>query len=60
MENTRLNRLLLSLLGKEEFVKTWWDSSNLAFNMKTPKQMFAEEPETVVNYILGQFNGDYL
>ena len=59
MENNRLNRLLISLLGKEELVDKWWDSPNLAFESKTPKEMFALQPQRVINYILGQFNGDY-
>lgn len=37
----------------------WWASSNRAFDMQTPEQMFAEQPKRVVYYLLGQFNGDY-
>ncbi len=37
----------------------WWNSPNKAFDMQTPQQTFAEEPKCVVQYLLGQFNGDY-
>ena len=60
MENSRLNRLLLVLVGTEELVDLWWESPNKAFDGNTPKEMLAKQPETVVQYIVGQFNGDYL
>lgn len=60
MENSRLNRLLLALLGKEDLVDLWWESPNKAFDLKTPKEMLAIHPERVIQYIVGQFNGDFL
>lgn len=55
----RLNLILLSLLGSDELVKKWWKSNNKAFDNETPENMFAKQPERVINYIKSQLNGDF-
>jgi hypothetical protein len=56
MENTRLNRLLLSVLGSAELVDQWWVSPNRAFDSRTPAEMFDIDTMRVVNYILDQIH----
>jgi hypothetical protein len=53
---TRLNRMLMSLLGSDELVQRWWTSPNRAFDYQTPKQVFDTNPNRVVQYILDQFS----
>jgi len=55
----RLNLVLLSLLGSHELVNKWWKSNNKAFDDETPENMFAKQPERVINYIKSQLSGDY-
>jgi hypothetical protein len=55
----RLNLVLLSLLGSHELVMQWWESKNKAFDNETPSDMFAKDPQRVIQYIKGQLNSDY-
>ena len=55
----RLNLVLLSLLGSHELVNQWWKSNNKAFDNETPENMFAKQPERVINYVKSQLSGDY-
>jgi hypothetical protein len=35
-----LNKMLMALLGSQEFVDRWWQSPNYAFEMKTPDDVY--------------------
>lgn len=56
---SRCSSVLMSLLGSKELVDKWWLSPNRAFSEETPLKTLDNDPEKVVNYILGQLNGDY-
>lgn len=47
---------IVTMLGKDTAPK-WWSSKNKAFGMKTPNEMFDENPEVVYNYLVGQTDG---
>lgn len=54
---SELNVFLLALLGHWEIVDRWWNSSNKAFDGKTPNEIYwANEQgrQEVANYILSQ------
>lgn len=54
---TTLNGMLYELLGRAELVDQWWNSSNKAFDGKTPNEIYwANEQgrQEVANYILSQ------
>lgn len=57
-----LDTYLLTILGSKSFVDQWWESSNVAFNLRSPIEIYSEEkdgPEQVENYILSYCNLDY-
>lgn len=51
MTKTRLNKLLEALLGSEELVDIWWNSSNKAFYGNTPEEEYKKDPGHVIEYI---------
>jgi hypothetical protein len=46
------NILLLAMLGDRELVKRWWDTPNLAFDNKCPKDV---DENKVKSYLEGYF-----
>ena len=49
-------------MGSDQLVQQWWDSPNLAFEGKTPRETYflsLEDYRKVVNYILTHANGEY-
>lgn len=57
-----LNRILLSLVGREELVEEWWVSPNKAFEQKTPNEVYLSSDEgrqQVIDYILWYYGGNY-
>jgi hypothetical protein len=54
-----LNTVLFSLVGNDELVARWWNSPNKAFDNRTPEDTYKTDKSLVVNYVLGQLNGDY-
>jgi hypothetical protein len=34
------DNMLKAMIGSDEFVKQWWNSSNMAFELKTPQELF--------------------
>ena len=50
------HQLLMSLLGKEALVERWWVTKNKAFDMITPLEMYADDPERVKKYLKNQFS----
>jgi hypothetical protein len=49
-----LDEALMAMLGSQEFVNNWWNSPNLAFDLKQPKEVFETEPASVQQYVLAQ------
>ena len=47
----RCEMLVIALVGKELAPK-WWQSTNNAFDGKTPEVMFQEDPNAVYDYLL--------
>ena len=51
----QLNQILLSLLGSQHYVDTWWDSDNYNWGMRTPQEVWDSGPGgqlDVINYLL--------
>lgn len=42
--------LLASIIGKDA-VRSWWDSSNVEFDLKTPNQQWEEDYRPVYCYV---------
>lgn len=49
----KLNIILFAMLGSDDLVNRWWESPNLAFENKTPNQMYDEDEQQVIDYVLG-------
>ena len=60
MNKNECDTILSSLLGSEGLVIKWWNSKNNAFNMLTPNEQWDVNKESVIDYVLGQLNGDFL
>lgn len=55
MENSikrKLNVCLFAMLGNDDLVNSWWESPNLAFENKTPNEMYEENEQQVIDYVL--------
>ena len=48
----KLNIMLFTMLGSDDLVNRWWESPNLAFEDKTPNQMYEEDEQQVIDYVL--------
>jgi hypothetical protein len=48
----KLNIMLFAMLGSDDLVNKWWESPNLAFESKTPNQMYEEDEQQVIDYVL--------
>ena len=46
-----IKQALEAMLGSG-LVDDWWTSANKAFDMKTPQQMYLEDPSRVKQYLL--------
>jgi len=44
--------MLFAMLGSDDLVNKWWESPNLAFESKTPNQMYEEDEQQVIDYVL--------
>ena len=56
---TTLNEMLYDLIGRAELVDKWWESSNKAFDGKTPNEVYwsgEEGRRRVADYILTHTN----
>ncbi len=49
----KVNICLFAMLGSDELVKKWWTSPNLAFENKTPAEVFEVNQKDVIDYVLG-------
>jgi len=51
------NSVLMSLLGSEELVDSWWQSPNIAMGMSTPSELWTKDEmgrDFVFTYIKNQ------
>ncbi len=54
----KCDMMLTSLVG-EKHVRIWWGTRNKAFDGVTPAEVFAIDPERVINYLMQFTSGDY-
>jgi len=50
-----LNKMLMAMLGSQDFVDRWWQSQNVAFDMKTPDDVYLsglEGRRKITSYII--------
>lgn len=56
--NERINKencdMILEAIVGPNAIDFWWNSSNRAFDMKSPKEMFLEDQQRVYRYLLNQ------
>ena len=50
-----LNKILLAMIGDPHLVTEWWNSQNRAFHYATPKEIYEENPERVINYVMEHY-----
>lgn len=50
-----LNRILFAMIGDSHLVNLWWDSQNRAFDYATPKEIYEENPEKVIRYVMEHY-----
>lgn len=48
----KLNVFLFAMLGNDDLVNRWWESPNLAFENKTPNEVYEENEQQVIDYVL--------
>ena len=50
-----LNKILLAMLGDARLLDMWWDGQNKAFNYLTPREIYQEDPEKVIRYVMEHY-----
>ena len=50
-----LNKILLVMLGDARLLDMWWDGQNKAFNYSTPREIYQEDPEKVIKYVMEHY-----
>jgi len=58
----QLDRMLYAMLGSWDLVDRWWESSNKAFDGKTPNEIYWTDEagrQRVAEYIISFTSGDY-
>ena len=50
-----LNKILLAMLGDARLLDMWWDGQNRAFNYATPREIYQEDPEKVIAYVMEHY-----
>lgn len=50
-----LNKILLAMLGDARLLDMWWDGQNKAFNYLTPREIYQENPEKVIAYVMEHY-----
>jgi uncharacterized protein (DUF2384 family) len=56
------DRMLMSMLGSEKLLNQWWESQNIAFDMKQPIEVFNTSEsgrQSVFNYLSEHCFGGY-
>lgn len=62
MVKIQLNKILLGILGRSEYIDEWWASPNAGFDGKTPNEVYWSGDEgraSVTNYICSFASGEY-
>jgi hypothetical protein len=52
------NSILHSLVGST-LAPQWWHQPNKHWDFRTPDLVWQTNPQSVINYLLGQLNADY-
>lgn len=55
-----INRYLYAMLGRVELIDSWWHTSNKAFNMLTPNEVYQQNEDgrkRVYEYVLSCSDG---
>lgn len=52
MNEKKLNKALLALLGTEELVNNWWNSPNANWSFQNPIDVYQKDPKSVCDYIM--------
>lgn len=58
----KCDTMLYQMLGRHDLVKTWWDSPNANWALRTPGQVWSEDaggPDTVYRYLADHMNPPY-
>lgn len=50
-----LNTILLAMLGDARLLNMWWDGQNKAFDYATPREIYQENPEKVIAYVMEHY-----
>jgi hypothetical protein len=50
-----LNKILIAMLGDARLLDMWWDGQNKAFNYLTPREIYQEDPEKVIRYVMEHY-----
>lgn len=61
IERARLDGILFAIMGDTTLVEQWWQKPNAAWNMRSPQEVFDDDPESVRDYVFRAANldGDY-
>jgi hypothetical protein len=59
LEPEKINGILMALLGGRSLVNRWWNNPNKAFDMKTPFNVYIDDPEKVGEYVLDQLESPH-
>jgi len=55
MRLEKLNKILMAMIGDSHLVNEWWNSQNKAFDYATPKEIYEETPDKVINYVMEHY-----
>jgi len=50
-----LNKILVAMLGDPRLLDMWWNGQNKAFDYATPKEIYEENPDKVINYVMEHY-----
>lgn len=53
------SRVLVIAMVGSDLASKWWESSNRAFEGKTPKEMWDENPSRVYTYLMSSHDGEW-
>lgn len=59
-DRDKCNKMIQLLLPAQPHLQErWWSGANLAFEGRTPDDVFNQDPKLVVQYLFKQFSGDF-
>lgn len=59
MTKQELNRHLFALVGSDQLVEQWWSTPNRNWQGKEPQNIWDDDPEEVIRYVMQYCYGDY-